>query len=124
VRDLMHTGAELPLAPPNLPMRDALLVMTAKRFGCVGVTGPDGRLIGIFTDGDLRRAMAPDLLDRSLGSVMHPDPRTIGVDALAAEALYAMNAGARPITTLFVVDAERRPVGILHMHDLLRAGVA
>ncbi len=124
VRDLMHTGNELPLAAPGMPMREALLVMTAKRFGCVGVISPDGSLIGIFTDGDLRRAMAPDLLDRTLGSVMHGEPRTIGVEALAAEALHEMNARARPITTLFVLDANRRPVGILHMHDLLRAGVA
>jgi len=124
VRELMHGEAELPLAPPEMRMREALLVMTAKRFGCVGVVAPDGRLAGILTDGDLRRAMAPDLLERQLGEVMNPNPRTIGVEALAAEALHEMNARARPITTLFVTDAAGRPVGILHMHDLLRAGVA
>jgi arabinose-5-phosphate isomerase len=124
VRDLMHTGDALPLAGPDVPLRQALAVMTEKRFGCIGIVAPDGRLAGIFTDGDLRRALAPDLLERLLGEVMHPSPRTIGVDALAAEALHAMNAHARPITTLFVLDGDSRPVGILHMHDLLRAGVA
>ena len=84
----------------------------------------DGRLLGIVTDGDLRRAMGPDLLSRRLGEIMTASPRTIGPDALAAEALHAMNARERPITALFVVDAARRPVGILHIHDLLRAGLA
>jgi arabinose-5-phosphate isomerase len=124
VRELMHTGDAVPLGPPDLPMDRALLLMTKKRFGCLGVRGPDGRLAGILTDGDLRRAMGPDLLSRLLGEIMTPSPRTIGPDALAAEALHAMNARGRPITALFVVDAAHRPVGILHIHDLLRAGVA
>jgi arabinose-5-phosphate isomerase len=124
VRDLMHTGDAVPLAPPDLPMDRALLLMTEKRFGCLGVCGPDGRLVGILTDGDLRRAMGPDLLSRSLGEIMNPSPRTIGPDALAAEALHEMNGRGRPITALFVVDATRQPVGILHIHDLLRVGVA
>ncbi|MBV8616420.1 MAG: CBS domain-containing protein, partial [Acetobacteraceae bacterium] len=76
------------------------------------------------TDGDLRRHMGPDLLGRRVGEIMTPDPRTITADALAAEALRIMNARERPITALFVVDRDRRPVGILHVHDLLRAGVA
>lgn len=124
VSDLMHRGDAVPLAPPALHMDRALLLMTGKGFGCLGVTGPDGRLIGILTDGDLRRAMGPDLLQRRVGDVMNPAPRTIAAHALAAEALRAMNGGARPVTSLFVVDAEGRPDGIVHVHDLLRAGVA
>jgi arabinose-5-phosphate isomerase len=120
----MHSGDAMPLAPPDMPMDRALLLMTEKRFGCLGVCGADGRLAGILTDGDLRRAMGPDLLSRQLGEIMTASPRTIGPDALAAEALHAMNARERPITALFVVDAGVRPVGILHIHDLLRAGVA
>jgi arabinose-5-phosphate isomerase len=230
VRDLMHRDDAMPLAPADLPMDRALLLITEKHFGCLGVVAgeaapgeppadhtqasdkvardlrsPDlrpadsrdiaglpagsppigglpatalpaelprsdrpptdsdqadspgtsasiagsqrtgspvadgsapaaaatdpqpqrrGQLIGIVTDGDLRRAMGPDLLQRTVGEVMTHAPRTIGPDALAAEALHAMNARGRPITALFVVDREGRPVGILHIHDLLRAGVA
>jgi arabinose-5-phosphate isomerase len=124
VRELMHTGAAMPLATPAAPMDAALLVMTEKRFGCLGIVNEGGRLIGIVTDGDLRRAMGPDLLRRRVGEIMTPAPRTIGPEALAADALRLMNDGARPITSLFVVDAEALPLGILHIHDLLRAGVA
>lgn len=124
VRDLMHSGDAMPLAAPETAMDRALLIMTEKRFGCLGVTDPDSRIIGIVTDGDLRRAMGPDLLSRRVADLMTRSPRTIAPDALAGEALHAMNARDRPITSLFVVDAARRPVGILHIHDLLRAGVA
>ena len=124
VRELMHKGTDVPLAPPDTPMDAALLVMTEKRLGCLGVVGTDGRLVGIVTDGDLRRAMGPTLLQRRVGEVMTAMPRTIGPDALADEALREMNAGSRPVTALFVVDAQRRPLGVLHVHDLLRAGLA
>ena len=124
VRDLMHVGADLPLAPPDTPMDAALLLITEKRFGCLGVIGADGRLVGILTDGDLRRAMGPALLQRRVGEIMTAKPRTIGPEALAAEALHEMNAGARPVTVLFVVDARHCPIGLLHVHDLLRAGLA
>jgi arabinose-5-phosphate isomerase len=124
VRDLMHEGEAVPLALPDTPMDRALLLITEKRFGCLGVVDAAGRLIGIITDGDLRRAMGPDLLSRRVAEVMTGSPRTIAPDALAGEALRAMNARERPITALFVVDAESRPRGILHIHDLLRAGVA
>ena len=123
-RDLMHTGIEIPLAPATTAMADALVLMTEKRFGCLGAVDAAGTLIGILTDGDLRRAMAPDLLTRTLGAVMNNAPRSIGPDALAAEALHAMNTATNPFTTLFVVDAAHRPLGILHIHDLLRAGLA
>ncbi|MBV9785983.1 MAG: KpsF/GutQ family sugar-phosphate isomerase [Acidisphaera sp.] len=128
VRELMHVGEALPLASPDVPMQQALLTMTEKRFGCLGVTDGSGHLVGIVTDGDLRRAMGPDLLARRVGSIMNRAPRCIGPDALAVDALREMNAGVRPITSLFVLEGGGRapapPLGILHIHDLLRAGVA
>lgn len=124
VEELMHAGAELPLAGPDTPMATALVRMTEKSFGCLGVTDAEGKLAGIVTDGDLRRAMGPDLLTRTVGEIMTRAPMTIGPQALAAEALRRMNSGARKVTVLFVVDDEARPVGVLHVHDLLRAGLA
>jgi arabinose-5-phosphate isomerase len=124
VSELMHTGDALPLAETGMPMDRALVLMTEKRFGCLGVTGGDGSLLGIITDGDLRRAMGPDLLTRPVQDVMTRSPRTIGPDALAAEALHAMNAHERPVTALFVVGPDGKAAGILHIHDLLRAGLA
>ncbi len=123
VRDLMHGGDEMPLADPTMRMDRALVRITEKRFGCLGVTDQGGRLIGVLTDGDLRRAMGPDLLSRQVGDIMTRSPRTIGADELAAVALSIMNAPARPVTALFVVDADACPLGILHIHDLLRAGL-
>jgi arabinose-5-phosphate isomerase len=126
VRELMHEGAALPLVAPEARMSDALLVMTEKRFGCAGVVDAQGKLIGVITDGDLRRAMGPDLLARPAGEIMTAAPRSIAPDALAAEALHHMTDAARPITALFVVapNTSGAPIGILHIHDLLRAGVA
>jgi arabinose-5-phosphate isomerase len=124
VRDLMHTGDALPLAATGVPMASALVLMTEKRFGCLGVIDGANVLIGIITDGDLRRAMGPDLLTRTVDEVMTRQPRTIGPDALAAEALHAMNAHERPVTALFVVGPDGKVGGILHIHDLLRAGLA
>ena len=124
VRDLMHTGDAVPLARTGMPMDRALVLMTEKRFGCLGVTGGDGALLGVITDGDLRRSMGPDLLTRRVDEVMTRAPRTIAPDALAAEALHAMNAHERPVTALFVVEAGGGVAGILHIHDLLRAGLA
>ncbi len=121
VRHLMHSGEELPLIGPDAPMSEALLTISAKGFGVAGVV-EDGNLVGIITDGDLRRNMA-GLLDRRAGEVMTRDPRTIRTTSLASEALGLMNA--RKITTLFVTDpaSPLRPIGILHVHDCLRAGV-
>jgi arabinose-5-phosphate isomerase len=123
VRDLMHGPAELPLVAEATPMSEALLMMSHKGFGVVGVTAADGSLAGIVTDGDLRRHME-GLLTHSAGEVMTRGPRTIGPEALAEEAVKEMNA--QKITCLFVVDPEgsRTAVGLLHIHDCLRAGVA
>jgi len=125
VADIMHGAEELPLCPPETPMAEAILIMTNRRFGCVGITGADGRLQGIVTDGDLRRHMATGLLDLRAADVMTESPMTIRGQALAAEALGVMNGvrDTRPVTSLFVVEDDR-PVGILHIHDCLRAGVA
>ncbi len=121
VDDLMHAGDELPLTGPDAVMSDVLLTMTNKRFGCVGVVDAGGRLAGIVTDGDLRRHMSKNLLDNTAGEVMTRSPKTIRLGALASEALGTMNDNT--ITALFVVDGGA-PVGILHIHDCLRAGVA
>ena len=123
VSDLMHTGDALPVAQADTPMPQALLLMTGKGFGCLCVVDSAGKLAGIVTDGDLRRAMGPDLLSRTVSQVMNPAPLTARPEMLAAEALRVMNERKRPITSLFVLDSADRPVGLLHVHDLLRAGV-
>jgi arabinose-5-phosphate isomerase len=120
VADLMHAQGQLPLVAHNAPMRDVLLVITAMSFGCAGVVDDAGKLQGIITDGDLRRHMQPDLLNKPAGEVMTATPLTIRPQALAAEALGIMNTHS--ITTLFVVEAGV-PVGIIHIHDCLRAGI-
>ena len=121
VAALMHSGEALPLTGENTLMPDALLIMTAKSLGVLGVVDDDGRLAGVVTDGDLRRHMFM-LMDLSAGAVMNAEPRTIRPDALAAEALGVMNANK--ITSLFVTDGDNRPVGLIHIHDCLRAGIA
>jgi arabinose-5-phosphate isomerase len=123
VEQLMRQGGELPLVGAGCPVGEALIEMTNKRLGCVGVVDGDRRLVGIVTDGDLRRHMRPDLLERTAGELMTPRPRTIERRALAVEALAAMNGGGHPITVLFVVE-DGRPVGALHLHDCLKAGIA
>jgi len=125
VSDLMHTGDEIPIASTETPMSEALVTMTAKRKGCVGILDAEGRLSGIITDGDLRRHMDRNLLTRMAGELMTRNPQTIRPQALAAEAVALMSQ--REITSLFVVDgggARDNLVGILHMHDCLKAGVA
>ena len=121
VSDLMHTGEEMPLAAEDASMQQIVLIMAARRFGCVGIVDKKGALIGIITDGDLSRHMDRELLDRKPSVVMTRNPKIIAADRLAAEALALMNE--KKITQLFVLDKSKRPVGILHMHDCLRAGV-
>jgi len=119
-RDLMHTGDSLPLKPLGTRMSDALVEMSSKGFGCVGIVDARGNLVGIVTDGDLRRHMRPDLMTASVDEVMTSNPKTIDRDVLASEALEILNS--LKITTLLVTEAGK-PVGIVHLHDFLRAGV-
>ncbi|WP_082114005.1 KpsF/GutQ family sugar-phosphate isomerase [Kiloniella litopenaei] len=120
VSDIMHSS-ELPLCAGSTSMTETILIMTQRSFGCIGVTNIDGQLTGIITDGDLRRHMDTDILSMTAESVMTPAPRTIRPSALAAEALGQMNESS--ITSLFVTEDEM-PVGIIHIHDCLRAGIA
>jgi arabinose-5-phosphate isomerase len=121
VADIMHDGEAVPLVTAGTGMAEAILVMTAKSFGCVGVTDGAGKLVGVVTDGDLRRHMGDALLRSTVDAVLSARPKTIRPKALAAEALGLMNAHA--ITSLFAVDAGGKPLGILHIHDCLRAGI-
>ena len=121
VADLMHSEESLPLLDANATVGDAILEMTNKGFGCAGVIDDQGQLTGIITDGDLRRHMSDTLLQLTCGHVMTADPKTIRAQALASEALGLMNASQ--ITSLFVAE-DRNPVGIIHIHDCLHAGIA
>jgi arabinose-5-phosphate isomerase len=122
VEQLMRRGDELPLVAPGTPMSEVVLEMTRKCLGCVGVVDAAGRLAGIVTDGDLRRHVAdPGIMGCPVEGIMTPQPLTIEPRALAVEALALMNS--RSVTVLFAVDGAR-PVGALHLHDCLRAGIA
>lgn len=121
VADIMHSGDSLPLVGEDIPMTAALVTMTQKSFGCLGVVDANGELSGVITDGDLRRHMGKDLLSARTSDVMTRRPKSIRPDTLVSAALEQLNASR--ITSLFVVDGGK-PVGIIHIHDLLRAGVA
>jgi arabinose-5-phosphate isomerase len=121
VRDLMHIDTAIPLKPLGAKMSEALVEMTSKGFGCVGIIDTSGEIAGIVTDGDLRRHMRPDLMTASVDEVMTKNPKTISPDLLASEALEILNSSK--ITALIVTDG-KTPVGIVHLHDILRAGVA
>ncbi len=123
VSDLMHIGDEIPTIDENANMQDAMLLMTSKMLGCVGIINSLGELIGIITDGDLRRAMTSNILTQKVTDVMTYNPATIAPDVLAAEALNKMNNTGKGITQLFVVDENKKPIGVIHIHDCLRAGV-
>jgi arabinose-5-phosphate isomerase len=124
VLDLMHEAPEIPLVREDTPMSEAVRVISQRRFGCAGVTDEFGRLIGVITDGDLRRHFSPELPAKKARDVMTKNPKVAAPLSLAVEAVAHMSASS--ITTLFVVapdDPERRPIGILHIHDCLRAGL-
>ena len=122
VRDLMRTGQANPVMPQRATVKDVLLAITRARAGCASIVDGRRRLVGIFTDGDLRRHLedTPNLTDVSVRSVMSPRPKTIGPDRLAAEALRILRE--HRIDELVVVDGSRRPVGLLDVQDLLKAG--
>jgi arabinose-5-phosphate isomerase len=121
VADVMHTGDRLPLVTEDKVMSEALVTMTQKSLGCLGVVDVKGRLVGMITDGDLRRHMGPELLKARVQDIMTKKPNTLSPDMLASAALERINSLKR--TQMFVV-AKAKPVGVVHVHDLLRAGVA
>lgn len=121
VSDVMAKGDAMPLVAPDMMMADALVIMTEKSLGCLGVVDSDGRLIGVITDGDLRRHMTADIIVRQAGDIMTKNPKTIPPNMLGSEAVGLMNTAK--ITNIFVVDADNKPVGLLHLHHLLQAGV-
>ena len=121
VSDLMHTGQDMPLLEENANMQAVLLEMTSKRLGCVGFVNSAGILTGILTDGDLRRCLSAQILSEKAADLMTRNPKTIAPEAMTAEALKIMHD--KKITNLFVVD-NLKPVGVIHIHDLLNNGVA
>lgn len=127
VADLMHQGDEIPLVSLDVAVKDALFEITSKRLGVTGVIDKQRRLVGIITDGDLRRGLQAHgdvVLHKKTAEVMTPRPRTIGKDVLAAQALAEMEGrSSRPITCLFVLDNANKPIGVLHIHDILRTGI-
>lgn len=130
VRDIMHSGDDVPLVEENATMRDALVEIVEKGLGVTGVVDSEGGLTGIITDGDIKRILVshpevPDIRDIKVGSVMTPHPRTIASEALVASAIQKMEADpGRLITSLMIVDQNNLPIGIIHMHDCLRTGIA
>lgn len=123
VSDIMHVGDEMPIINDSSIMQDALITMSSKMLGCVGIVNSNGELIGMVTDGDLRRWMSPDLISEKVVNVMTKNPRTIAPEALIAEAVNVMNNTGRGITNLFVLK-DKKPVGVIHIHDCLKAGVS
>jgi arabinose-5-phosphate isomerase len=123
VRDIMHTGDAIPIKPLGAKMSDALVEMSSKGFGCVCIVDHSGEIVGIITDGDLRRHMRPDLMTASVESVMTRNPKTIPPNMLATEMLETINSSKPAVAVLIVAEA-KKPVGIVHLHDVLRAGVA
>ena len=123
VSDIMHKGIELPIVKEDAIMQEALLVMTEKMLGCVGIVNNNDELVGIITDGDLRRWMSPSLITEKVSTVMTKNPKVIDQNALIVDAVNIMNNTGRGITNLFVLQ-DKKPIGIIHIHDCLKAGVA
>lgn len=121
VGELMHSGDALPLTPTGTPMAQALKIMSDKGFGCVGVTD-GGRLIGMVTDGDIRRHLSDDISDQPIDAIMTRNPKFTSPDTLAADALRDMTSGSSKIMQLFVIE-DGKPAGLVHLHDFLRAGL-
>lgn len=124
VSRMMHRGDAMPLGTPDMPLAAVVMEMTKKAFGCIGITDPDGHLIGLISDGDLRPALTRDLNATHASDIMNNAPITTRPGTLAQEAMRIMNTRRKPITSLFVLDDAGKPLGIVHLHDLLRAGVS
>lgn len=122
VADIMHTGDRLPLVPRGTPLRLAISTLSKKHFGCVGVLDDEGRLCGIVTDGDIARNLDRTLSELHVDDIMTVDPKTVRPTTLATGAMAVLNN--HNISALLVIDDDRRPVGLIHFHDLLRIGVA
>lgn len=121
VSDFMHGSDLMPMATVGTRMSEAIIEMTTKGLGCVGIVDGHGALVGIITDGDLRRHMRNDLLDQPVDAIMTRQPKTVSPDQLISETLEIMNS--RKVTAMFAVE-DGKPVGVIHIHDLLRAGAA
>jgi arabinose-5-phosphate isomerase len=121
--DIMHAGSAMPLISAQAPMSEVLIEMTRKSFGCAGVVDENGHLVGIITDGDLRRHMGDDMVARTAEDVMTRRPTVGRTDMLAADVLREMTVGQPKITQLFLVDESGKPAGLIHLHDLLRIGL-
>ncbi|MEP3276074.1 MAG: KpsF/GutQ family sugar-phosphate isomerase [Stappiaceae bacterium] len=121
VRDIMHVGGAVPTAPAGTLVREAIVLISQKGFGCVGILDTAGHLCGIITDGDLRRHLSADILASPVEEIMSASPKTVPPDMLVGAALEIINSSE--ITALYVVE-DKKPVGIVHFHDLLRIGTA
>ena len=121
VSDLMHVGESMPILPEDSGMQSVLLEMTSKSLGCVGFINNEGKLTGMLTDGDLRRCLSEQILNEKAMNIMTKNPKTVASDMLASEALKIMNT--KKITNLFAVDSDNKPVGVIHIHDLLGKGI-
>jgi arabinose-5-phosphate isomerase len=126
VRDIMHTGDAVPVKPLGTAMSDALVEMSSKGFGCVCIVDHSGEIAGIITDGDLRRhlRLRPDLMTTPVDEVMTKNPRTIAPGMLASEIMRESVSSSKPAVMVLIVAEGKKPVGIVHVHDVLRAGVA
>jgi arabinose-5-phosphate isomerase len=124
VRDIMHAGDAIPVKPLGTRMSDALVEMSSKGFGCVCIVDDSGEIEGIITDGDLRRHMRPDLMTALVEDVMTRNPRTIAPGMLASEIMRESVTASKPAVMVLIVAEGKKPVGIVHVHDVLRAGVA
>ena len=124
VSDIMRMGQDIPLVTTETTLQEAILEMTSKMLGCVGVIDDNGILQGIITDGDLRRCFSADAISKKVIDVMTKNPKTVAPDIMAVEALNLMNNTGKGITQLFVIDENNRPIGVIHIHDCLRIGVA
>ena len=121
VSDLMHTGEEMPILEEHSDMQHVLLEMTSKRLGCVGFINQSGELTGMLTDGDLRRCLSPKILEEKAINIMTKNPKTISKEVLASEVIKIMHE--KKITNMFVIE-DKKPIGVIHIHDLLNNGVA